>query len=75
MTNFLQRIGSKTITYDNSFPQINRVLIMQRQINYVEDITVTRDTSNLGMSGREAIKTIPEKGEVTFNVQVENHLD
>ena len=52
VTNFLQRINSKPITYENASPQINQALLSQRQVEYVEDIIVTRDTANLGMKRR-----------------------
>ena len=58
VTNNLQRIGSKPITYNNTYPPINWALLLQRQLNYVEDIIVTRYTENLGMSTREVIQTI-----------------
>ena len=58
MANFLKRIGSKLIAYKNSFPMIKRVLILQSQVNFVEDIIVTRDTVNIGMSKKEVIQVI-----------------
>ena len=30
---FLQRIGRKPITYDNSFPMNNRLFLSERQVN------------------------------------------
>ena len=47
--NVLQRIGRKRITYENSFPMKNAALLSERQVKYVEDIIVKRDTENLGM--------------------------
>ena len=49
VANFLKRIGSKPITYKNSFPMIKRMLLSKSQVKYVEDIIVTRYTANLGM--------------------------
>ena len=58
--NFLKIIGSKTITCNNSFPMSKRVMLYQRQVNYVEYIIVTRDTANLGMSRKEVIQVISD---------------
>ena len=52
VTNCLKVIGSKPITYGNSFSPINQALILQVQVKYVEDIIVTRDTANFGISRR-----------------------
>ena len=38
VTNCLQRIGSKQITFENSFLPIKQALLLQRQVKYVEDI-------------------------------------
>ena len=46
VANFLKRIGIKTIACKNSFPMINRLLLSQSQVKYV-DIIVTRDIANL----------------------------
>ena len=58
VNNCFQRIGRKTITYGKSFLLRKRVLLSQRKVGYVEDIIVTRDMDNLGMSRREMIQTI-----------------
>ena len=50
VVNVLQRIGRKLITYENTFPTKNMVLLPESQVNYVEDIIVKRYTANLGMS-------------------------
>ena len=52
VTNFLQKIGIKLITYENASPPRKQAFLSQRQVNYVEYIIVTRDTANLGMSRR-----------------------
>ena len=52
VVNFLKRIDSKPIAYENAFPLRKRVLLLQRQVNYVEDIIVTREMANIGMVGR-----------------------
>ena len=39
-----------------------RSLLSERQVNYVVDIIVTRDTANLGMTRREVIKVVLELG-------------
>ena len=48
--NVLRRIGSNTITYENVFLVNNRALLLEIQVNYVEDIIIKRDKSNLGIS-------------------------
>ena len=55
VANCLQRFGSDTITFENSPSLRKQALLFQRQVKYVEDIIVTRDTENLGMSRREVI--------------------
>ena len=75
VTNFLQRIGSKPITYKNFFTPGKRALLLQSQFRYVEDILVTRDTANFGMSRREVIPTISDIGQSSSYVQEENFLD
>ena len=45
------------------------------QVNYVEDITVTRDMANLGMSRKEAIQAISDIVQESSYVQAKNHLD
>ena len=62
VTNCLQRIGRKPITYYNVFPPKKWLLLFQRQVNYVEEIIVTRDTEHLGISRREVIQTISDMG-------------
>ena len=59
----MQRIGSKSITYKNDPPPRNQALISQSQVEYVEDIFVTRDTENLGMTRREVIHKISDIGQ------------
>ena len=75
VTNCLQIIGSRPITFENAFPPVKQVLLSQNQVKYVEDIIVTRDTSNLGMSRQEVIQTISYIGQASSYVQAENHLD
>ena len=41
--NILQRIGRKTIKYENSFPKKKRALLLESQIKYVEDIILKID--------------------------------
>ena len=55
VTNCLQSIVSKPITYNNSLPPRNHALLSKRKVNYFEDILFTRGTSNLGMSRRDVI--------------------
>ena len=56
--NVLRRIGRKPITYENVFPDKNRALLLNLQVNYVEDIIIKRDTANLGMLRKEVIQVI-----------------
>ena len=72
---FLQSIGIISITFKNSFPPVNQALLSHNQVNYVEDIIVTRDTANLGMSRRGVIQTISDIGQASSYVQAYNHLD
>ena len=67
--NFLKRIGSRTIKFENAFPPGKQALISHNQVNYVEDIIVTRDTANLGMSMMEVIQTISYIGQERSYVQ------
>ena len=75
VTNCLQRIASRLITFYNAFPPGNQVLLSHNQVEYVENIIVTRDTANLGVSRREVIYTISDIGQANSYVQAENHLD
>ena len=70
----MKRIGSKPITNENASPPRNQTLILQRQANYVEDIIVTFDTANLGVSRRKVIQKISDIGQVSYYDQAENHL-
>ena len=63
VANFLKIIEGDPITYDNALPLRYRALLLERQINYVEDIVGTRDTENLGMSRKEVIQVISELGQ------------
>ena len=53
--NVLQRIDREPIAYENELPMNKRAFISERQVKYVEDIIVKRDTANLGMSRMEVI--------------------
>ena len=67
--NLLQRIGMKTITYENALPMKNMALLSENQVKYVEDIIVKRDTTNLGISRKEAIQFMSELGQENSFVQ------
>ena len=71
---FLRRIVRKPITYENVFPEKNISLLSNLQVNYVEDIIIERDTSNLGMSRKEVIHVISELGQAKSFFRAENHL-
>ena len=58
MVNCLKSIGRKRITYENAFPMIYQALLSEGQVNCVENIFVTRDTVNFGMSRKEVIQVI-----------------
>ena len=58
VVNCLQRIGRKPITYNNAFPVSKRAFLLQIKLKYVEDIIVTRDTANIGMSRKEVVQAI-----------------
>ena len=60
---------------ENAPPLRKQALLSQSQVKYVEDIIVTRDTENLGVSRREVIQTIPNIGQASYYVQAENNLD
>ena len=49
VVNFLKRIATKTITYNDSFPTRKRALPSKMQVKYVKYIIVTRDMENVGM--------------------------
>ena len=60
VVNGFKRISSKPITYDNAFPLRKRAMLLEIQENYSQDIIVTRDTANLGMSRKEVIQSISD---------------
>ena len=68
-TNCLHRIGKNPIIYENYFPLRDQELLSQSQLEYVEDIIVTRETVNLGVSRREAIQTLSDIGQSSSYVQ------
>ena len=68
-TNCLHRIGKNPIIYENYFPLREQELLSQSQLEYVEDIIVTRETVNLGVSRREAIQTLSDIGQSSSYVQ------
>ena len=63
VVNCLKIIGSKPITHKNAFLLRYRTLLLERQVNYVEDVAVTRDTENLGVSRKEFIQVISYIGQ------------
>ena len=67
--NVLHRIFRKKITYENVYPMKKRKFLPERQVNYVEDIIVKKDTANLGMSRKEVIQFISELGQTKSFVQ------
>ena len=58
VSNILQRIDKNSITYENDFTMKKRALLSENQLNYVEDIIVKKNTSNIGMSRKEVIQFI-----------------
>ena len=75
VANFLKRIVSKLITYENAFPPRKRELILQRQVKYVEDIIFTRDMTNIGMERKGVIQVISDTGQKNYCVQADIQLD
>ena len=75
VTNFLQRIGRNSITYENDFPPRNQALLLQSQLKYVEDTLFTRDTDNLGISRKEMIQAISDIVQASSHIKAENHLN
>ena len=63
VVNCLKIIGSKPIPHKNAFLLRYRTLLLERQVNYVEDVAVTRDTENLGVSRKEFIQVISYIGQ------------
>ena len=53
-------IVNRPISYDNAFPLEKVDISIKIQVKYVQDIIVARDTSNLGMSGKEVIQVISD---------------
>ena len=51
------------------------VLLPQKQVKYVEDIIVIRETENLGMSMKDTIHVISDIGQENSYVQSDNHLN
>ena len=58
--NCLRIIVNRPISYDNAFPLEKVDISIKIQVKYVQDIIVARDTSNLGMSGKEVIQVISD---------------
>ena len=75
MTNCLQRIVIRSISFENAFHLGNKKLLSKHQVNYVEDIIVTRDTSNIGMSRRQVIQIILDIVQAYYYVHADNNLD
>ena len=75
VTNCLQRIGSRPIIFQNSFPLVNQDLLSHNQLKYIEYIIVTRDTANLGMSNWQVIQTISYIVQASSYIQADIHLD
>ena len=75
VTNILQIIVRNNITYDNVLTSRKQALLSQKQIKYVEDTSVTRDTLNLGMTRREVIQKISDIVQAYSYNQVENIMD
>ena len=72
---FLKSIGGKPITYDNTFPLRKRAFLLQKKVNYVEDIIFTRDMEKYGMVMKEVIQILSDIGQANYYVQEDNHLD
>ena len=66
LSNCLKSFGRKPITYDNASYLMNLVLILKPQVNYVQDIIVTRDTGNICMLRKEVIQVISDIGQSNY---------
>ena len=75
VVNCLKGIGNKPIEKNNAFLMSKKALLSKRQVKYIEDIIVTRDRSNLGMSRKEMIQEKLEIGQASSYVQAENLLN
>ena len=75
VTNFLQKIGSSLITFENASPPGKQAFLSQNQVKYVEYIIVIRYTAKLGVSRREVIQMISDIGQISSYVQAKNQLD
>ena len=51
------------------------MLLSEIQVNYVEDIFVTRETAKLETSRKEVIQIISYIGQAKSYVQADNYLD
>ena len=49
--------------------------MLQRQVKYVEEIIVTRDKANNGVSSRDVIQTISYIVQASSHIKAENNLD
>ena len=62
----LEIFGRKPITYYNPLLMRKRVLLLQGQINYSEDIIVTRETASLGVLKKKVIQVISGIGQANY---------
>ena len=58
--NVLRRIGRNSITCENVFPVKKISFLSEKQVKYVEDVIIRRDTANLGILRKELIQVISE---------------
>ena len=58
---------NKPIIYDNYLSLIKRTLISDNQVNYSQDIIVSRDMTDLCLVSNEAIKVILYIGHTDYN--------
>ena len=63
---FSKRIVIDNITYENAFHLRYKDPLLERQVKYVEDIIVTRDMTNLGMSRNEVMQVISYIGQANY---------
>ena len=63
------------ITYKNDFLMKKRVFPSYRQVKYVGDIIIKRDTADLGLSRKEVIQVVSYIGQANSFVQADNHLE
>ena len=61
--------------FDNSLPLRNWTFLFDGKVKYVENIIVSRDTTNFRMVSKDAIQVISDIGEEYYYIKEDNHND